>query len=116
MTGRWVSLNAVRAVRMADWRLTDHHLYIVSGIQIRIQEGRGDFYPEVKAARPEATNQLHFMPRLKHVEVYLHFPIAPDSVQCSQLNTVSTVPLSFHLIMIILKQLCYKTSSWAKLR
>jgi hypothetical protein len=29
---------------------------------------------------------------------------------------VRTVPLSSHLIMIIVKQLCYKTNSWAKLR
>jgi len=67
---------------MANWRLTDHHLYIVSGIQIRIQEGSGDFYPEAKSARPEAVNQLHLMPRLKYVELYLHFPIALDGVQC----------------------------------
>jgi len=49
MTARSASLNTVRAVRMANWGFTHHHIYIVSGIQIRIQEERGDFYPEAKA-------------------------------------------------------------------
>jgi len=81
MTGRSASLNAVRAVRLANWELTDHLLCIVSGIQIRVQEGRGDFYPEAKAARPEAANQLYLMSGLKYVKLYLHFPIALDGVQ-----------------------------------
>jgi hypothetical protein len=49
MTVRSASLNTVHAVRMANCGLIHHYIYIVCGIQIRIQEGRGDFYPEAKA-------------------------------------------------------------------
>jgi hypothetical protein len=50
MTVRSASLNTVRAVRMANWGFTHHHIYIVSGLEIRIQEGGGDLYAEAKAS------------------------------------------------------------------
>jgi hypothetical protein len=81
MTVRSASLNTVCAVRMVNWGLTHHRVYIVSGIQVRIQEGRGDFYTDAKHPRPVAVNQLYLMPRLKYVKLYILFPIALGSVQ-----------------------------------
>jgi hypothetical protein len=66
---------------MAKWGSLTTTSILSVGYKFVFRKEEETSIPRLKYPRPEAANQLHLMPRLKYVEIYLHFTIGIGGVQ-----------------------------------